>query len=138
MTLTLDIRPELEAQLKAEAAKAGLDASTFILNAIEERMRQNWRGTHSLPNRLSTQEAVLLQKINQGLPEEVRQRYRCLVAKRRAETLTSEDHAELIALSDRIDETNARRIEHLAELAQLRESSLDDVMRQLGIKPQYV
>ena len=138
MTLTLDIRPELEAQLKAEAAKAGLDASTFILNAIEERMRQNWRGTHSLPNRLSTQEAVLLQKINQGLPEEVWQRYRCLVAKRRAETLTSEDHAELIALSDRIDETNARRIEHLAELAQLRESSLDDVMRQLGIKPQYV
>lgn len=133
MTLTLDIQPELEAQLQAEAAKAGLDTNTFILNALGERLHQ--RQTGALPPHVSREEAELLQKINAGLPEEVWQRYRALIGKRRAETLTPEEHTELIALSDQIEEANARRIEHLAELARLRNTSLEDLMQQLEIKP---
>src|SRR5262245_6367659 len=41
-------------------------------------------------------ETDLLLKINQGLPDAVRQRYRELIAKRQDETLTSEEHAELL------------------------------------------
>jgi hypothetical protein len=90
------------------------------------------------PQSLSREEAALLQQINKGLPEEVWQRYRALVARRRAETLTPEEHKELIELSDRMEEVNARRMEHLVELARLRRMSLEAVMQQLGIRPRNV
>jgi hypothetical protein len=86
------------------------------------------------PALLSPAEADLLQKINQGLPPEVWERYHQLVAKRRAETLTPSEHTELIRLSDQIELANARRLEHLVELARLRQISLDTLMDQLVIK----
>ena len=45
---------------------------------------------------LPKEEAGLLEKINQGLSPEAQQRYDELTAKRRAETLTSEEHQELL------------------------------------------
>jgi len=57
-----------------------------------------------------------------------------LIAKRRAETLTPDEHAALIALSDQIEDLNARRVECLAELARLRQLSLSELMQQLGLK----
>lgn len=84
-------------------------------------------------------ETTLLQKINQGLPLATWQRYHELVAKRRAETPTPEEHAGLIALSNQIEEAHARRMEYLVELARLRQISLEALMEQLGIKtPEYV
>jgi hypothetical protein len=137
MTLTIDLPPQLEAQLREEAARAGLDAETFIRNMLEERVRQAGHPA-ALPPHLSGMESDLLQKINQGLPSDVWQRYHQLVAKRRAETLTPEEQEELIALSDQIEMMNVRRIEHLAELAHLRQTSLEALMEQLGIKaPEY-
>jgi hypothetical protein len=75
-----------------------------------------------------------LQEINLGLPEEVWQRYRVLIQKRQAEMLEESEQAELTAISDQIEELNVRRMERLAELAQLRNSSLRAVIEQLGIK----
>jgi hypothetical protein len=132
MTLTIDLPPELEAQLREEAARAGLDADTFIRNTLEERVRQV-RNYTTAPPHLSRAEAELLQRINVGLPPAVWQRYHELVAKRRAETLTPEEHTVLITLSDQIEAANARRIEHLVELARLRQTSLEALMDQLGI-----
>ena len=48
-----------------EAARAGVDADTFIRNTLEERLRQA-RNSAGRPPRLSRPEADLLQKINQG------------------------------------------------------------------------
>jgi len=136
MTLTIDITPELEAQLREEAAKRGLDAREYIVKTLREHLRQtqNQRAP-SLPEA----EAGLLQKINEGLPPEIWRRYDELFAKRRAETLTPEEQNTLIALSDQIEELNARRIEYLVELARLRQTSLPALMQELGIKaPPYV
>jgi len=136
MTITIDLPPHLEARLREEAARAGLDADTFIRNALEERVRQPH--THDTPPHLPREEAELLQRINEGLPPAVWQRYQELDAKRRAETLTPEEHASLIALSDQIEGANARRIEYLVELSRLRQVSLETVMDQLGIQaPKY-
>lgn len=128
MAVTLDFPPELEAQVRAAAARQGLDADRFILNILQERLQF----TENVP-RLTETEADLLQKINRGLPQEVWQRYKGLVAKRRAETLTSAEHEELISLSDQIENENATRIEYLVQLAQLRRVPLESLMQDLGI-----
>ena len=62
-----------------------------------------------------------------------------LIAKRCAETLTSQEQATLIEISDQIEQANARRIQYLIELANLRGTSLETLMQKLGIEaPAYV
>ena len=86
----------------------------------------------------SDEETPLLQSINEGLPPEVRERYRALIARRREGTLSPGEHAELVRLGDEVEVADARRAEHLAQLARLRGASLDDVMKSLGIRaPDY-
>ncbi len=84
---------------------------------------------------LSRPESELLQKINRGIPEPGWQRYKTLSELRDAEKLTTEEHKELIRLSDEIEMFNVERIEYLIELAQLRNQSLPDLMDDLGIHP---
>lgn len=134
MSLTIDLPPHLEAELREEAARAGVDTGTFIRNALEERVRLE-RARQGPRKSLPQQEAELLQRINEGLPSETWERYHELIAKRRAETLQPDEHALLIELSDQIEAANARRITHLIELARLRQTSLEALMEQLGIKP---
>jgi hypothetical protein len=83
---------------------------------------------------ITTKEAELLQKIKQGLPAETQRRLDLLTAKRRAETLTDEEYEELLALVDEIELRDAKRVEYLAELAQLRNVSLRALMQQLDIR----
>jgi hypothetical protein len=77
----------------------------------------------------------LLEKINEGLSAQTWQRYHELKAKRDAATLTPEEHAELIVLSDAIEAWNVRRLELVAELARLREVPFPELVRQLGLIP---
>jgi hypothetical protein len=130
MPLRLDITPELESQLCEEAAKYGLDTSEYIVQTLQSQLAQTQ--SSDAPH-LSETETRLLQKINEGLPPETWQHYNTLIEKRQAETLTPDEHTTLIRLSDRIEELNARRMEHLAELARLRRVSLSALMQQLGI-----
>jgi hypothetical protein len=132
MSITIDIAPELEKRLHVEAAKEGIDTSTYITHTLEEHLRR-------AGIRLSKREGELLQKINLGLSQEEWQCYHDLVAKRRTETITPKELQQLISLSDQIELANARRIESLIELAQLRKMSLKTLMQTLGIEsPGYV
>lgn len=130
MIVTIDLEPELEARLRAEAARQGLDPGAFVRSALEERLR---RARGDEPARLPARESELLQKINLGLAQETWHRYHELAGKRGAETLTPTEHAELLALTQVIEEANARRVGHLVELAGLRGVSLDQLMLELGI-----
>lgn len=136
MVLTINLKPELEAQVLEEAAKTGIDAGAFVVRAIEEQLYR--KNNAHMSSNLSRDEALLLQKINDGLPEPTWQEYHDLIAKRRAETLTSEDHLRLIALTETIEETHAERIRNAAELARLRNVPLAALMKQLGIRPRMV
>ena len=136
MTLNIELDPELEAQLREEAARTGSDANAFVVRTLEERLRRGRR--QGVATHLSQEEAALLQKINQGMPEATWQEYHDLIARRRAETLLPEEHARLIALSDRIEATHAERIACVAELARWRQVPLKALMGQLGVKPRKV
>ena len=102
--------------------QSDLDQLMFQIIALRAR-----RQAPSLPQ----DEAKLLLKINQGLSPEVQKRYDELIAKRRAESLTTEEYDELLRLTDQIENLEARRMEYLAELACLRQTSLTKLMEDL-------
>ncbi|MEA2599898.1 MAG: hypothetical protein QOF89_890 [Acidobacteriota bacterium] len=132
--LTLEITPDLESALRQEAAKQGLDAQGYILRTLRERLAARQIAAPRLP----ADEAALLQAINRGFSSKTWQRYTALKAKRRAETLTLQEQAELIALSDQMEEMNVKRMESVIQLARLRQTSVDALMDDLGIKsPPY-
>ncbi len=79
-----------------------------------------------------TTENILLQKIAQTLPTAIQQRYNDLHAKLQAETLTTAEHQELLNLTDTIKQFDADRLQHLLELAQLRQISLPKLLDSLG------
>jgi len=131
-TITLEITPELEQQLREEAARQGLEPNRYILNALAERLRPT--ASQAVPH-LSGSETELLQQINLGLSAQQWEQYHDWITKRRAETLTPDEQAGLIALSDQIEQANAHRIQALIQLAELRGQSLAEVMQSLGINP---
>ncbi len=97
---SVNIEPELETQVRREAAKHGLDANDYVVHAVQERLRRDQKNK---PPRLSAKESELLQKINIGLPQEIWQRYRELIEKRRDENLTTAEQNELIQISDKLE-----------------------------------
>lgn len=90
---------------------------------------------HRKANVRTLEEAQLLHKINQGIDPELRAQYQTLRAKLEAETLTDAEYNTLIQLSNQIEQFGAQRLEALANLAQLRQVSLSDLMETLGIEP---
>ena len=134
MTMTIDLPPELERHLQSEAAKQGLAPDRYVLSALEELLSGR-RAGQDVPHLLRA-ETELMQQIGHGLPEETWRRYHVLVAERKAETLTPEQHRELIALSNQVEMDYAERLGHVLELARLRGTSLEAQMKTLGI-PQY-
>ncbi len=77
----------------------------------------------------------LIVKINQSIPDSLQQRFNDLIAKRQSLVLTDAEQAELIELTDQIEDLDVKRIEYLAQLAQLRKRSLTEVMQDLNIQP---
>lgn len=87
-----------------------------------------------MPEALSHAEIDLLQAISQGVPLNVQKRYTELHAKLLDETLSQEEHNELLGLVEIIEKADASRLQYLLELAQLRSTTLDALMGQLGIR----
>lgn len=101
---------------------------------MQERLAQT-RPRRRYRLRLSPEEVHLFSKINLGISPHKWERYHEQVARRKAETLTPDEQIELIALSDHNEEVNAQRIGYLAELARLRNTSLEALIRELGLTP---
>jgi hypothetical protein len=129
MTLTLEIDPELEPVLRAKAEGAGLPPERYVLDLLHERLQPTDGGPKGLPEA----EAVLLERINEGLPPATWERYYALKEKRHAENFTPEEHAELIRLVNEVEIWNARRLKWVAELAKLRGTSFPELVKQLGL-----
>jgi len=107
------------------------DLENFVTNVLAVQARRR------APS-LSKDEARLLQLINQGVPPEVRSRYQLLDEKLHDETITVAEHQELLELINQIELADAERMRYLVELARLRNTPLDSLMDQLGIRnPTY-
>jgi hypothetical protein len=125
---------QLEAQLSPEQLlKAVGQLSTPELEAFADDVL-TLRAERVAP-RLPVDEAALLQQINQGLPDDLQARFDALVARRRAEVLIPQEHAELLALTEKIEQMDARRLEHLVDLSRLRKVPLKQLMEQMGLRP---
>lgn len=131
MTLTLKIDPTLEQRLREQAAKRGVNPDSYAVAAIEEKLLLDSR----LPAPITHEESELLTRINFGLPEETWERYDQLIEKRRAEKLTTEEHRELMRITNAIEEDHARRLGLVVQLARLRHVPLEALIEQLGVKP---
>lgn len=84
---------------------------------------------------LEERESILLQLINQGLPDDVWKRFEKLNKKREEEHLTKVEHLEFITITEEIEKHNVERLSHLSELAILKQIDLRTLMEQLGILP---
>ncbi len=130
MTLNLDVSTELEHQILLEARRKGLDPNGFVLGLLREYLASPAVST------AQQSESELLEEINRGFPAGHWRRYGELVKKRRAETLTAEEHAEMLAMIQVREQANVHRVECLAELAKRRQVPLRVLMEQMGIEPQ--
>jgi hypothetical protein len=129
MTLNLKIGPALEQRLREQAARRGLDADSYAVAAIEEKLQFDARPSPQL----SHEESEILKQMGVGLPEQTWARYDELVAKRRAETLTHQEYEELMRLTNTVEEDHAKRIELLVKLSKIRSVPLKALMGELGI-----
>jgi hypothetical protein len=132
MNVTLIVPPEMERKLKQAASQIGLSPDSYIVRLLQQELQ-----ARATPARLSTEETDLLQRINTSLSAMEWERYRALLAKRDAENLSDNEQADLIALSDKLEEANVLRMEAVAELAQVRKVAVSELMSTLGLTPAH-
>lgn len=124
----------LEAQVSPGELIAAVDQlgtaelDGFLSQVLALRAR---RRAPSLP----AEQADLLLQINRSLPADLRDQLDQLDARREAEALTPDEHAELIRLVARVEELEAQRVENLSRLATVRGVSLSTLMHDLGLQP---
>jgi hypothetical protein len=86
---------------------------------------------------LSERETVLLQSINQSPNAVLQNRYSLLSKKQNSGDVTEAEHEELLTLIDKLEISQAERLENLIELAHLRGTSLEILMQHLNLNFQY-
>jgi hypothetical protein len=89
---------------------------------------------HRKAPHIAEREAELLRIVYRDKRPGFRERYDELMAKRRAESLSTEEHEELLRLTDESEAFDAERLFALGELSQLRETTLPALMKDLGLK----
>jgi phosphotransacetylase len=119
-----------EKLLEAVVQMSETEFDRFVKRATKLRSKHTAR-------KLSRRESELIQKINQGIPTHIRQRFDELYERRQDETLTKAEYNELLELNTQIEKLNVERIESLGKLAHLWKKNLTQVMDELGITPQY-
>ena len=121
----------IEQELLQDVALKGMNLDSYFLRLFKQAAAMSepkdaFKGLS---------ETDLLKKINLDISDAEWSNYRHLIALRRAEQLTEQEHEALIQLSNKIEDAHAKRMEYLWALAQLRGVSLDKIMQDLGIKP---
>ena len=132
VNVTLTVPPEMERKLKQAANQLGLSPDSYIVQVLQQELE-----SRLTPARLSSEQTELLQRINESLSTAEWERYRFLLAQRDAENLNDREQAELISLSDKLEEANVRRMEAVAQLALLRRVTVPELMSTLGLIPAH-
>ena len=86
--------------------------------------------------RLKKREAELVKKVKEiDLSAKEQKEYKKLLKKFRAENLTSEEHKKLIDFSNKLEMIGAKRLEWLIEISEIRQQPIEEIMKELDIKP---
>jgi len=126
-TVQITAQASTDELLRSVASLPAAELEQFVTRVLALRARLK---APTIPD----QEANLLRKINIGLSAIQQQRFADLNLKRQEETLTDEEHQELLVLIEEMETKNVERIQSLSLLAQLRQVSLTTLMQNLGIK----
>lgn len=121
---TLQLTPAL---ILRELGKMDASAVDGIVQKLQ-RLSATKKGA------LRANEARLLETINTTLPPDQRNKYRHLSSRRKSGTLTPAEHRELISLSDALEALHARRVQSIVKLAALRQTTVADLMAEMGLE----
>ena len=133
MSLVLQINPSLEKRMRQNALQKGVELSQFVVQVLELNFPEEKTKTKALSKR----EAILLQAINGTLTVDTWERYHSLRTKQQAETINPTESAEYAAINQQIEAANVKRLAALIELAKIRNTTLDALMKQLGLTTHY-
>ncbi len=86
----------------------------------------------------ATKPTALIQRINRGLSVNLRKRFSALVQKRKRNVLTSEEHQELLKLTQQAENQDADRAAAMVELAKRRHVPVRTLMKQMRIQSQPI
>lgn len=114
-----------------EVAAAVEKLSLADLSRLSATMLERMSGQGSASQQF--QESLLLYAIQKALPEEKLDRYEKLILRRRAALLTEAEYEELLALTQEVEASDARRLELMARLSELRHVPLRTLMTQLNL-----
>ena len=127
----IPIEVSTEQLLRAVEQLPAQDLDAFVAQVIALRAQRN------APH-LAQEETALLGHINAPLALDLQRRFDELIARRQAETITSDELQELIQITNQIEHHDTQRLAALADLARLRQMTLPALMDLLGIRaPAY-
>ncbi|MEJ7848083.1 MAG: hypothetical protein WKF92_08355 [Pyrinomonadaceae bacterium] len=105
-------------------------------NEFERLIANAKKLRRTLPENQANREIRLLKKVNDTVLSDVeRARFNELIEKRRNESISKDELSELIALTEKSEELNVKRLKYTVEIANIRNKSLREVMKELEIVP---
>jgi hypothetical protein len=128
VTIPIEAEVSTEQLLRAVEQLPSREFAAFVAQLLALRAQRD-------EPHVSQQETALLLQVNEGPSVDAQRRFDELIAKRQAETITPEEFTELIGLTDQIERHDAQRVAALDALAQLRRTTLTDLMDSLGLHP---
>lgn len=137
-TIVIELPDETVARYRQKAMAARKPIEEFLADRLAIDLsaegKISWQRGDLEPASLSHNEAELLQRINAGFSGEEWAIYRRLIDKRRTGTLQPDEQQMLVRLADKREQANAQRIQALVALAQIRNTTLDALMADLGLR----
>lgn len=129
--LTIALPDEAQAYIDQQLAQGHYTTVDEVITSLifEENKRQSQQNLMAHPSEIG-----LLQAIYQGVPIAIQQRYDELRECLHEETLTTDEHQELLKLVDVVEQYTVDRLEKLIQLSKLRNVPLDELMEQLNLK----
>jgi hypothetical protein len=125
---TLSLPDGLAKQVREVAASTQQGLEEVLLEWLDRGRSGAASQNHSEPS-----EVTLLRQVNLGFSADWWANYRDLIAQRQAETISENDLAQLVEMSEVLEKANVPRIEALGKLAAMRGCSIEQVMASLGI-----
>lgn len=107
-----------------------------LLQAVVRMPAKEFERFFKSAKQIKDREARLIAKLDEfQLAPEKEKLYRRLLRKFRAERITPEENQVLIDLTTALERLGVERLKCIAEIAKIRHSSLDEVFKDLNIKP---
>lgn len=127
----IDIRAEVDKKdlLKVVEQFSAVDLEDFIRKVLLIKAKRK-------EGQQAKQEASLLAIIQQRFTAEEQTQFEALIKKRQANTITKKELTALQRWTDYSEQIAAERANALYELAQLRQTSVRDLMKTLNFQPQ--